>query len=75
MRSMPTLIRRLMALKDMERNRECYHDSLVDVIPSFVDVSLPTKLERGLDFLIDATADYGVSVLLTAVKISGSKAT
>jgi hypothetical protein len=35
---------------------------------SFVDVSLPTTLERGLDLLIDTAADYGVSVLLTTVK-------
>jgi hypothetical protein len=42
---------------------------------SFVDVSLPTKLERGFDLLIDAAADYGVSVLLAAVKTTDSKVT
>lgn len=33
-------------------------------LPRMVDVSLPTKLEKGIDLLIDAAADYGVSLTL-----------
>ena len=32
-----------------------------------VGVSLPTRLERGIDLLIDAAADYGVGAILVLV--------
>jgi hypothetical protein len=32
-----------------------------------IGVSLPTKLERGIDLLIDAAAEYGVGIILVIV--------